>query len=184
MHLREIKRIDITTLGLGQNVLFEKYWFLLHSSNLRFGSFQLTFAVSDIKAANPLARNLHKSVARPTSMGSPTSIGGTWTIFFNSRVFILMCIKICMTSTSNPCFNGYNKISYINTGLACLLFLSSRPSLTLQICSELTPFRYLAQQFHLALLNALCPTSLLLSSPLLSLPPSSSFSLLLSTGVN
>lgn len=74
VYLREIKRIDIKTFSLVQNVLFKKYWFLLSSSNLRFGSFQLAFCYFRPKAANPLARNLHNSAllvsARQTSVGS------------------------------------------------------------------------------------------------------------------
>lgn len=54
-----------------------------------------------------------------------------------------MCIKICISSTSNPCFNGYNKVSCINTGLACLLF-SSLPGLFTHFTHVLKTFSFQA----------------------------------------
>lgn len=127
MHFGEIKRIDVKTFGLLQNVLFEKYWFLLSSSSFRFGPFQVIFCCFRPKAANPLARNLPKSgLSGSARQTSPASQDDFWwhmdQYFFNNHIFILVCIKICITSTPNLCFNGCNKVSCINRGLACLLF--------------------------------------------------------------
>lgn len=92
MCLREMERIDIKTFHLVQNVLSEKYCFLLSSSNLRFGSFQLTFCYFRPKAANPMAMNLHNP-ALPVSAMQP-SVGSPDDFWWHMSLYIFFLILI------------------------------------------------------------------------------------------
>ena len=144
----------------------EVNWCLLRSSSLWFESYHLIFW-----SFRPKLQTFWPGICiSQSSLWAPSGpllvhemiFGGTWTnifFYFNSHVFILMCVKICISSTSNPCFNGYNKVSCINTALACLLF-SSLPAflLTLHICLKLSPFRH--PILSLFLLSSVSPSSL------------------------
>ena len=81
-----------------------------------------------------------------------------------------MCVKICISSTSNPGFNGYNKVSCVNTGLASLL-LSSLPGLFTHFTHVLKTFSFQApdtlfifiilhRRYQLFLFHLLCEFSI------------------------
>lgn len=84
MHFREIKRVDVKTFGLIQDVLFGKCWFLLTASPFRFVPFQVTCGSGlKLHALRPGVCLSEGSLGVP---GRPLllemTFGGTWTNIF------------------------------------------------------------------------------------------------------